>query len=77
MGCLREVDTRQRLVTLMQRLPENLQARWRKKAVSARDEDGVYPGITTFLDFLESVAREASDPIFGIKVQTTSSEKNN
>ena len=35
------------------------------------------PGIATFLHFLESVAREASEPIFGIKVQTTLSEKGN
>ena len=30
-----------------------------------RDENGTYPTITTFLQFLESVCRELNDPMFG------------
>ena len=65
MNQLHEVDTRSRLVKLMQRLPDSLQNRWRKKAVYARDTTGEYPNIAMFLRFLEEVSREVNDPIFG------------
>ena len=65
MDRLAEVDTRSRLVELVRRLPEQLRNRWRKKAVQDRDENGSYPTITTFLQFLEGVCRELNDPMFG------------
>ena len=69
MDRLQEVDTRSRLVQLMQRLPENLQSRWRKKAVASRDATGKYPDIELFLEFLDGVTRETNDPVFGIQVR--------
>ena len=66
MKLIQEVDTRSRLVRLMQRLPEKLQDRWRRKAIYSFEETGGYPNITLFLKFLEDVTREVSDPVFGI-----------
>ena len=62
---LAEVDTRSTLVELVRRLPEPLRNRCRKKAVQDRDENGSYPTIKTFLQFLEGVCRELNDPMFG------------
>ena len=65
MKLLNEVDTRSRLVKLVGRLPTYLISRWRKKAMTDRRDTGAYPSITTFLEFLEEVCEEASDPVFG------------
>ena len=65
MNRLDEVDTRGRLVKLMNRLPLYLQGRWRKEAVTTCERTGRYPNIDAFLKFLERLAREASDPVFG------------
>ena len=67
MNRLDEVDTRSRLVRLVERLPTHLQNRWRKEAVTARLDYGVYPGIEQFIAFVDRAAIEATDPVFGIK----------
>ena len=70
MGKISEVDTRSRLVKLVERLPFHLQNRWRREAVSERERSGTYPGIESFVKFLDDVTRELSDPVFGIKEST-------
>ena len=55
---LDEVDTRSRLVKLVQRLPYHLQTRWRKVAVDQRIKKGTYPNIDDFLEFLEGATLE-------------------
>ena len=70
MGKLDEVDTRSRLVKLVERLPYFLQNRWRTEAISTRESTGAYPGIDRFLNFVEKVTKEMSDPVFGIKENT-------
>ena len=65
-----EVDTRSHLVSLMNRLPSYLITRWRKKAAISRKDTGRYPSIKDFLDFLECVTQEATDPVFGLGNQT-------
>ena len=48
MNRLDEVDTRGRLVKLMNRLPLYLQGRWRKEAVTTCERTGRYPNIDAF-----------------------------
>ena len=67
---LSEVDTRSRLVQLVRRLPTTLQARWRKKAIRYKDDFEVYPNIEVFLEFLDEICNELSDPVFGLVSQT-------
>ncbi len=57
MGRLSEIDTRVRMVKILDRLPLFLQARWRHEAVREADNTGVYPGILRLVDFLDSAAR--------------------
>ena len=66
MGRLDEVDSRLRLVKLSQRLPFHFQNRWRKYAVDEHEKTGIYPGIGSFLNFLERVTKEVNDPVFGV-----------
>ena len=66
MKLLNEVDSRTRLVRLVKRLPDYLISRWRKKVMTQRRDFDTYPSISMFLEFLEEVTLEASDPVFGI-----------
>ncbi len=65
MGRVDEIDTRGRMVLLVQRLPFYLQTRWRKTAVDFREQHGNYPCIDQLMLFLDRAAREATDPVFG------------
>ena len=69
MNLLTEVDTRSRLVTLMNRLPSNLISRWRKKAIAILEDTERHASITDFLQFLVKMTKEASDPVFGLAAQ--------
>jgi len=67
MGKLSEVDSRTRLIQLVERLPLYLQNSWRKKAVDARTKYDAYPNIEEFSTFIEETASYATDPAFGYK----------
>ena len=62
---MNEIDNRSRMVKIVQRLPLQLQNRWRKDAVRQREESGVYPNIEALVKFIERVAKELNDPVFG------------
>ena len=65
MGRLEEIDSRVRMVKIVQRLPVYLQSRWRKEAVNMKDRLGQYPNIRCLVEFLDKVANEMNDPVFG------------
>ncbi|XP_064639787.1 uncharacterized protein LOC135495255 [Lineus longissimus] len=67
MGRIAEVDTQRSMVRLVDRLPFWLQQRWRKRAVDTLEATGAYPRITDLIMFTAKAAREANDPMFGIK----------
>ena len=75
MNILNEVDTRTRLVKLMNRLPAHLISRWRKKVLQNKREHGIYPNIAGFLEFLEECTMEASDTVFGLWAQQHDSKQ--
>ena len=60
-----EVESQDRMVKIMGRLPLYVQTRWRKDACRARDQTGRYPDFARFVMFLNTVAKEANDPVFG------------
>ena len=66
MGKLSEIDSRGRMLKILNRLPLFIQGRWRKAAVASLDRHGGYPNIEEFAIFLERVAREMNDPVFGV-----------
>ena len=65
MNKLKEVDSQDRMVKILTRLPMYLQTQWRKEAYKARERFGEYPNFDEFLRFLEMAAGEANDPVFG------------
>ena len=66
MDKLNEVDNRPRMVKIVEKLPLQLQNRWRKEAVSKREQFGVYPNIHDLVKFINRVAKELNDPVFGV-----------
>ena len=66
MGKLNEIDSRVRMVKIIERLPLYLQGSWRKEAVDMVEKTGNYPGIERQAEFLQKVAREINDPVFGM-----------
>jgi hypothetical protein len=62
---LQEVESQDRMVSIMLRLPMYLQSRWRKEAYRTRQRKDRYPSFLEFVEWLEMVAGEANDPVFG------------
>lgn len=66
-GLIGEIDAHSRLVAVVDRLPLHLQNTWRQKAVDFRENNSKYPDIKFFLTFIEKIATQANDPMFGYK----------
>lgn len=67
---LDEIDTRSRMIQILDRLSVFIQTRWRSHAISYLDFSGRYPNIEMFADLIDNTAREANDPVFGNLVRT-------
>ncbi|XP_064632781.1 uncharacterized protein LOC135491065 [Lineus longissimus] len=65
MNKLNEIDSQDRMVKVVSRLPVYLQSRWRKKAFESKDSKDRYPTFEELSRFLDRVADEACDPVFG------------
>ena len=61
-----DIDSRVRMVKIVDRLPVYLQSRWRKEAVATLRYSGRYPNIEKLVEFLSKVADEVNDPVFGL-----------
>ena len=65
MNLLSSIDSRVRMVHIVNRLPYQVQVRWRKQAVSTKEKFGSYPSMDAFVGFLNTIAHELNDPVFG------------
>jgi hypothetical protein len=66
MNKIDDIDSRGGMLKILSRMPMYLQSRWRRNAVDMLDRTGSYPNIEEFAKFLERVAREMNDPVFGV-----------
>ncbi|XP_071085478.1 uncharacterized protein [Haliotis cracherodii] len=69
MSRLGEIDNQLRMRKIVEKLPFFIQGRWRKEAVNVLKRNGQYPGIGHLAEFIEIVAEELDDPVFGINVK--------
>lgn len=65
MDMINEIDTQRSIVRVVEKLPNFLQARWRKQATSYKRIYGQYPHFDKLVDFITEAADEANDPLFG------------
>ena len=63
MNKLNEIDSRVKMVKIVERLPIFLQWKW--QAVKTVAETGDYPNINSLVTFLNFAAKEANGPVFG------------
>ena len=69
-----EIDSRVRMLIIINSLPNYLQSRWRKEAVSNRDNNGRYTSIEYLVSFIEKTAQEVNDPVFSFKAVNSSGQ---
>jgi hypothetical protein len=74
MGMIEEIDTRVRMVRIVEKLPYQMQTGWRKIATASRREKGAYPDINTFVNYVEQCVEEVADPVFGVKQRPTTTQ---
>ena len=68
---INDIDSQGGMLKIIDRLPLYLQSRWRRNAVDFLDRYNKYPNIEDLAKFLEKVAREVTDPIFGVAQLST------
>jgi len=64
-GMLDEIDTRAKMVKIVNRLPLYLQGKWRHLAIKYLDGNSRYPKFVQLVEFVEQASRELNDPVFG------------
>ncbi len=70
MGMCGEIENRSLMVRVVQRLPSTLQGQWRHLAIRVLEDSGHYPGIDRLVNFLGTVSKEVTDPVFGALAMT-------
>ncbi|KAK3745927.1 hypothetical protein QZH41_003066 [Actinostola sp. cb2023] len=63
-GRLNEINSDDKLIKILQRVPNYLRSRWQSKAREIRDQ-GKVPTIVHVKDLIANAAREKNDPVFG------------
>ena len=71
MNMLQGVDSRCRMLRMLERLAFHITGNWRKEAVQHLEQYGRYPNVERLSVFLDQVAREINDPVFGVAHQMT------
>ena len=60
-----ELDTQHMISTVVQRIDTPYRLKWRSKAVKYRTDNDEYPKFSVFIAFLNSIAEELNDPVYG------------
>ena len=70
-----EVNTQNSILSILRRCSQYVKQRWRKKALSVRENTGLYPDFTQFSEFMVQIARDSCDPIYGFLAHDSSNVK--
>ena len=60
-----EIDNQHSIVSILERCLQYVQNKWTKKVLKHNRENSVYPGFDSLVQFMNEVATEACDPVFG------------
>jgi len=61
-----EIDTQSSIAEILNRLQPFVHTRWRKEVAKTKRHYGGYPDLGHFIDFIEELAEEQNDPIYGV-----------
>lgn len=62
---LNEIDSQDRMAMVTYRLPVYLRTRWQKKVIDIKEAKKRYPNFEELSQYLDRIAEEACDPVFG------------
>lgn len=65
LGMLGEVDNQRTILDIVLRCPRFVQNKWRKLALDLKRDSECYPEFTRFVSFMNDIARNACDPVYG------------
>ena len=65
MSTTSEIGNQHSIVSILERCPQYVQNKCTKKALKHKRENSVYPGFDSLVWFMNEVATEACDPVFG------------
>ena len=71
MNALREVDTQKSIGAIVDRLPQYVRTKWRKKALQLKRSTDKYPGFDVMVKFVSEIADDANDPVYGYTPPTS------
>ena len=66
MNMYAEINTQQSIIDILQRCPNYVRNRWRKRALECKDDIDLYPTFSEFVEFMKLISSEASDPVYGM-----------
>ena len=62
---LAELNSQQTITAVVERLPTYIKNDWRKQATRMKRKEGRYPNFSELVCFLQDVADDANDPVYG------------
>ena len=65
LGKCAELNTQQSIIDILQRCQPYVRNNWRKKALDCKRRNDVYTAFDEFVAFVQNVASEACDPVYG------------
>ena len=65
LGKCAELNTQQSIIDILQRCQPYVRNNWRKKALDCKRRNDVYPAFDEFVAFVQNIASEACDPVYG------------
>ena len=66
MNIYAEINTQQSIIDILQRCPNYVRNRWRKRALECKNDIDLYPTFSEFVEFMKLISSEASDPVYGM-----------
>ena len=66
LNMLSEVSSQAMIVDVVYRLPQFIQNKWCKNATKIKRQTEVYPTFENFSEFLNDIAHDSSDPVYGV-----------
>ena len=65
-----EVNSQQTITSVVEKLPAYIKNKWKRQATKMKRRDGRYPNFSEVVCFLQDVADDANDPVYGDQSKT-------
>ena len=73
---LHEVNSQSTILEIVERLPVYVQNRWKRNAFDIKKENACYPDFEDLVEFVQEIAGEVNDPVYGNFAQPKRADRN-